>query len=150
MLEPAYGFLPDAVAEGRLDVADIDASVARILTAKFRLGLFENPYTDEALAAEVLGAPEHGEAALDAAEHSLVLLKNDGVLPLDRTKITKLAVVGQLAASKRDTLGTWVFDHVTDDAVTILDALNQARRPGSHRHLRRGRGRSREALPLVL
>ena len=126
MLEPAYSFLPDAVAEGRLDVAVLDASVARILAAKFRLGLFENPYTDEALAAEVFALPEHGEAALDAAEHSLVLLKNDGVLPLDRTKIKKLAVIGQLAASKRDTIGTWVFDHVTEDAVTILDALNQA------------------------
>ena len=126
MLDPAYGHLPDAVAEGHIDIAVLDASVARILTAKFRLGLFENPYTDEALAAELFALPEHSEAALDAAEHSLVLLKNDGVLPLDRTKITRLAVIGQLAASKRDTLGPWVFDHVTSDAVPILDALGQA------------------------
>jgi len=126
MVEPAYGFLPDAVAEGRLDVAVLDASVSRVLAAKFRLGLFEDPYTDEALAAEVLGADSHGEVARRAAEHSLVLLKNDGVLPLDRTKVSKLAVIGQLAASKRDTIGPWVFDHVTDDVVTILDALNVA------------------------
>jgi beta-glucosidase len=126
MLEPAYGFLPDAVADGRVDVAVLDASVSRVLAAKFRLGLFENPYTDEALGAEVLGAPEHGETARRAAEHSLVLLKNDGVLPLDRTAVTKVAVIGQLAASKRDTLGSWSFDHVTEDTVTILEALNQA------------------------
>jgi beta-glucosidase len=126
MFEPAYSFLPDAVADGRVDVAVLDASVSRILAAKFRLGLFENPYTDEELAGEVLGAPEHGETARRAAEHSFVLLKNDGVLPLDRTRVSKLAVIGQLAASKRDTLGPWVFDHTTADAVTILDALNVA------------------------
>ena len=126
MFEPAYSFLPDAVADGRVDLEVLDASVARVLTAKFRLGLFENPYTDEAVGADVLGSPEHSETALEAAEHSLVLLKNDGILPLDRTKITSIAVVGQLAASKRDTLGPWVFDHVTADAVPILGALEQA------------------------
>ena len=126
MFDPAYGHVPDAVESGAVDIATLDASVARILTAKFRLGLFENPYTDESLAADVLGAPEHGETARRAAEHSLVLLKNDGVLPLDRTKISRLALVGQLAASKRDTLGPWAFDHVSADAVSILDALNQA------------------------
>jgi len=126
MFEPAYSHLPDAVAEGRLDVAEIDAAVGRILTAKFRLGLFENPYTDESIGTEVLGAPQHGEVARRAAEHSLVLLKNDGVLPLNRTAIKKVAVIGQLAASKRDTLGSWSFDHVTEDTVTVLEALSQA------------------------
>lgn len=126
MFAPAYSHLPDAVADGRVDVAVLDASVSRILAAKFRLGLFENPYTDEALGAEVLGAPEHGEVARRAAEHSVVLLKNDGVLPLDRTRITKLAVVGQLAASKRDTLGSWSFDFSLDDTVTVLEALDLA------------------------
>ncbi len=71
-------------------------------------------------------APEHGETALRAAEHSLVLLKNDGVLPIDRTVTKTVALIGQLAASKRDTLGPWVFDHVTSDAVPILDALTTA------------------------
>ena len=126
MLEPAYGFLPDAVAEGRLDVAVLDASVARVLAAKFRLGLFENPYTDESLADTVLGAPEHAEVARRAAEHSLVLLKNDGILPLDRTSVSSVAVIGELAASKVNTLGSWVFDQVTDDTVTILEALTAA------------------------
>jgi beta-glucosidase len=93
---------PDAFPElvamtsaGRLPVATIDKAVARVLTAKFLAGLFENPYVNADEAERVANAPEHRTLALEAARKSIVLLKNDGnVLPLDRTKISTLAVIG--------------------------------------------------------
>ena len=83
MFDPAYGTLPDAVAQGRVDESVIDTAVRRVLTAKFRLGLFENPYADEAAQDAVLEAPAHRELASDIAQRTAVLLKNDGALPLD-------------------------------------------------------------------
>ncbi|WP_040161219.1 glycoside hydrolase family 3 N-terminal domain-containing protein [Nigerium massiliense] len=122
MEDPAYAHLPEAVAAGRVREEAIDAAVRRVLAVKFRLGLFEQPFADEDAAA-VLDAPEHRAVARRAAEKSLVLLKNDGVLPLDPATLESVAVIGQLAASKRDTLGPWVFDHDTDETVTILKGL---------------------------
>ncbi|MCG7525737.1 glycoside hydrolase family 3 C-terminal domain-containing protein [Streptomyces sp. OfavH-34-F] len=73
-----------AVADGRLDEADIDAAVARILTLKFELGLFENPrHPDRDRQRAVIGSSGHAELNLEAARRSLVLLANDGTLPLD-------------------------------------------------------------------
>ncbi|MGO4592578.1 glycoside hydrolase family 3 N-terminal domain-containing protein [Leifsonia sp. 2TAF2] len=124
MSDAAFANLPRAVADGLVAEDAIDAAVRRVLTAKFRLGLFEHPFADEAAAASVLDAAVHREVARVAAERSIVLLKNaDGVLPLDAEAVGSVAVVGQLADSKRDLLGPWVFDHVTDETVTILEAL---------------------------
>jgi beta-glucosidase len=73
----------EAVAHGLLDEAAIDAAVSRILTLKFRLGLFEQPRRpDDARIAEVLGVAEHEAANLELTRRSVVLLQNDGVLPL--------------------------------------------------------------------
>ena len=122
--DPAFGRLPDAVAEGRVSEGTIDAAVRRILTVKFRLGLFENPYADEDAVAATLASVEHRDSARDAAERSMVLLRNEeAVLPLDPAALASVAVIGQLADSKRDTLGPWVFDHDTAEAVTILEGL---------------------------
>lgn len=72
-----------AVKSGRLPIASIDASVRRIMTIKFRLGLFENPYVDPARATAIVGQPSYKAAALDAQQRSFVLLKNDrNLLPL--------------------------------------------------------------------
>jgi beta-glucosidase len=124
MSDPAFSRLPQAVSDALVDEATIDASVRRVLTAKFRLGLFEHPYTDEAAAPGVLAAELHRDLARTAAEKSLVLLKNEGgALPLDPDALGSVAVIGQLAASQRDTLGPWVFDHDTQETVTILEGL---------------------------
>jgi len=124
MQEAAFARLPEAVAEGRLDVAVIDAAVRRVLTAKFRLGLFEQPYTDEDSAADVLSTSSHRDVARKAAERSLVLLQNRAsVLPLDPASVRNVAVIGQLADSKRDLLGSWIFDHDTSETVSILDGI---------------------------
>ncbi|MGD8193251.1 glycoside hydrolase family 3 N-terminal domain-containing protein [Herbiconiux sp. P18] len=126
VFDPAYSRIPAALAEGRIDIATLDLAVRRILTVKFQLGLFESPYVDEDRAGEVLADPAHRELARTAAQKSMVLLKNDdGALPLPAAAAGSdtVAVIGQLADSRRDTLGPWVFDHRTDETVTILDAL---------------------------
>lgn len=126
-LDPAFDNLPAAVADGSVSEAVLDDAVRRVLTAKFRLGLFENPYTDEALTATVLGTPDHRLLARAAAEESLVLLKNDdSALPLERHSLGRVAVIGQLADGRRDLLGPWVFDHETEETVTIVDGLRNA------------------------
>ena len=122
--DAAYSRLPAAVADGLIDENVLDTAVRRVLEAKFRLGLFEQPYADAAKAHGVLGATEHREVAQIAAEQSFVLLKNaDGTLPLSAENLGRVAVIGQLADSPRDMLGPWVFDHDTAETVTILDGL---------------------------
>lgn len=123
MFDPAFGTLPDAVAQGLVDEATVDTAVRRVLTAKFRLGLFEHPYVGEDEADVVLGNADHRELARVAAERTAVLLKNEGALPLDPAGPGSIAVIGQLADSKRDILGPWVFAQDTDEAVSILDGI---------------------------
>ncbi|MFT4296838.1 MAG: glycoside hydrolase family 3 N-terminal domain-containing protein [Micropruina sp.] len=122
MEDPAYAHLTQAVADGLVSEQTIDEAVRRILRAKFRLGLFENPYADEATTATVLGTPEHRDTARTAAERTMVLLKNTGVLPL-AADAASIAVIGQLADSQRDTLGPWVFDYDASETVTVLDGI---------------------------
>lgn len=119
--DPAFGHLTRAVAAGQVDEGVIDEAVRRVLRAKFRLGLFEQPYADEAAAAAVLGRDDHRDVARRAAERSIVLLKNEGGLPLAAPG--SIAVIGQLADSPRDTLGPWVFDYDLGETVTILDGI---------------------------
>jgi beta-glucosidase len=124
MFDPAFDRLPQAVADKQVSEDDVDQAVRRVLTAKFRLGLFENPFIDVAAAPDTLGAVGHREIAAAAAERSMVLLKNKGdLLPLDAADLRSVAVIGQLADSQRDTLGPWVFDHDTTETVTILQGL---------------------------
>jgi beta-glucosidase len=130
MSDAAFANLPAAASAGLVSEEAIDTAVRRVLEAKFRLGLFEMPFVDEAATAAVLDATAHRELARIAAERSIVLLKNaDGVLPLDTGAHSSIAVIGQLADSKRDQLGPWVFDHDTAETVTILDGLRSRLAP---------------------
>jgi beta-glucosidase len=123
--DPAYAHLPDAVNAGAVSEDVIDSRVRRVLEAKLRLGLFDNPYVDEERARAVLADPQHREAARVAAERSAVLLRNEGdLLPLDGA-LASLAVIGPLADSKRDTLGPWVFDFDLAETVTVLDGIRR-------------------------
>lgn len=113
------------VADGLIGESRLDDAVTRILRLKFALGLFDQPYTDEA--AEIAGpTPAAREAARAAGARSMVLLKNDdGVLPLERTT-PSIAVVGPLANST-DLHGTWAGPggfHLP--SVSILDAVRAA------------------------
>lgn len=125
MTDPAYARLPEAVESGAVSVGAVDVCVRRILQAKLRLGLFDEPYVDEKRAAEILADPAHREVARVAAERSAVLLRNqDDLLPLDPASLGSVAVLGPLADSKRDTLGPWVFDYDLDETVTVLEGLH--------------------------
>ena len=124
IVDPAFAHLPAAVENGSVRIEDIDDSVRRVLRVKAQLGLFDDPYVDEAAAGEVLSDPSHREVARVAAERSIVLLRNEGaMLPLDPEGNGRIAVVGPLADSRRDVLGPWVFDHDLDESVTILDGI---------------------------
>jgi beta-glucosidase len=98
----SYGILLAAVKAGRVPVAKIDTAVRRMLTLKFRAGLFENPYADEKAAIAITNNPEARALARRAAQRSMILLKNDGTLPLNlgTTKPT-IAVIGPSAAVAR-------------------------------------------------
>lgn len=119
----AYATLPGSLAEGRISEADLDAAVCRVLEAKFRMGLFEQPYVDLAAARKVLAAPAHRETARIAAERAAVLLRNDGgLLPLSRD-LPSIAVIGPLADSARDTVGPWIFEQDDAETVTVLAGI---------------------------
>jgi beta-glucosidase len=119
-------YLDDLVASGQVSEEDIDASVARVLRMKYALGLFEDPYTDEALGPSVHLNTEHLQAARRAAEESFVLLKNASragapVLPLDVD--ANVALIGPLADSGEDMLGNWSLRGRGEDVVTLRQAL---------------------------
>jgi beta-glucosidase len=94
-----YPLLPQLVNEGKVSLAAVDRAVARVLRAKFQLGLFENPYVDVERAVKLTNSSAHGELAAEAARRSIVLLKNAGnLLPLDASKLQSIAVIGPNAA----------------------------------------------------
>jgi beta-glucosidase len=111
-------------------MADLETAVGRILAIKVRMGLFEQPYTDESKLAQVVALPEHRQAARLAAQRSMVLLRNEGrLLPLAQN-LKNVAVIGPLADSMEATEGSWmVFGH-TPAAVTVLESM-RARLPGA-------------------
>lgn len=89
-----YASLPALVAEGKVDIAKIDAAVARVLVLKFEAGLFEDPYIDLNRTRRGTNMPSDIKLARKVAEKALVLLKNDGLLPLDPATPRTLAVIG--------------------------------------------------------
>jgi beta-glucosidase len=116
--------LAGLVEEGRISIDTIDTAVANILRAKFRLGLFEKPFTDPA------EFPPHGsERALATAKQlalqSIVLLKNDqGILPLSTSALSSISVIGPLADARHEQMGTWIFDGDEELSVTPKNAIN--------------------------
>ena len=116
--------LAAAVGSGKVSIADIDQAVTRILAMKIRLGLFEHPYVDEARSAQILSTPAHRVAERQAAERSAVLLRNEGnLLPLKTGAYHSIAVIGPIADSKIDTLGSWAFQQDLNETVTLLDGI---------------------------
>jgi beta-glucosidase len=103
----AFKKLPDYVREGKLDESVLDESVRRILTIKFEYGLFEHPYVEETEVAAHMTNASKRELADEMAEKSLVLLKNDGVVPLKEGM--RLAVVGPHADSLRDPVSGYTY-----------------------------------------
>jgi beta-glucosidase len=129
------GFYNDAlvslVKAGKLKEGLIDEAVRRILQKKFELGLFDDPYrySDETRERETLMKPSNLEASRDVARRSMVLLKNQKqVLPLQKD-VRSLAVIGPLAHSRRDMIGSWSAAGDWSKAVTLLDGIRKAVSP---------------------
>lgn len=115
-----YDTLPALVRDGRVEEARIDEAVRRVLTMKFLSGVFESPYVDARAADRLTATPDAIALAREAAQRSMVLLKNEGdLLPLDAGRIKKLAVVGTHA---RDTpIGG--YSDVPGHVVSVLEGL---------------------------
>ena len=95
----AYGSLIDQVKQGKISAAYVDRAVARVLRVKFLTGLFDNPFVDPDYAERITNSPEHRQLALKAAHEAIILLKNQNhLLPLDKTKYKRIAVIGPNAA----------------------------------------------------
>lgn len=125
MMTPCYvQHLPQLIKSGRVEEAWIDEAVLRILQLKNKLGLFENPLrgADPEREREVLFCAEHRQAAYDLAVKSSVLLKNNGVLPLDPE--LNVALIGPFAGQE-DILGWWSCVGVKEDAVQLGNALQE-------------------------
>ncbi|RPJ25704.1 MAG: beta-glucosidase [Chloroflexi bacterium] len=97
-----FRHLEGAVQAGRISEEAVEAAVAKMLRVKFQLGLFENPFVEEGNALTVTNCAEHKALALEAAHKSMILLKNEGgLLPLEKSKLRSLAVIGPNAAPIR-------------------------------------------------
>ena len=112
----------DGVKSGRIPMKTIDYAVGNILEAKFRLGLFENPVPElHASGTHPESIAEHRQTALEAARESIVLLKNDGILPLGKNP-GRIFVCGPNADSQT-ILGDWVVPQEDDDVITALEGI---------------------------
>ncbi len=123
--------LAAAVRKGSVTEATIDRAVEDILMTKYRLGLFSNPYIDVANAAAQLVTLEQREAARETATRTAVLLRNEGqLLPLSK-QYKSIAVIGMLADSKADIMGSWSLAGHPEDSVTVVEGMRKRFSPGA-------------------
>jgi beta-glucosidase len=116
--------LPDLLAEHKIDAAKLDIMVARILTLKFNLGLFDKTKVQACLQGVEPSKSSLALAKQLALESCVLLQNNNHVLPLDISTLTSVAVVGPLADDGYEQLGTWIFDGEERHSVSCLSALN--------------------------
>jgi beta-glucosidase len=139
----------EAVRSGRLAEAEIDAPCARLLALKFRMGLFENPREpDLDRAAVEIARPDHRAANLETARQSLVLLQNNGLLPLNAQPLKSIAVVGPNADDDLQQLGDWSLGasqhpkeagkHPREKTTTVLDGIRALAPEGMEVRYERG------------
>ena len=122
-----YDALKTGVENGKISKARIDDAVTRILTVKFDLGLFENSLGDSSLIKNSFNSPEHKKVAETAVTESMVLLKNNGILPLKKN--SKIFVTGPAANSVGIQCGGWTIDWQGNQrqpsGVTILEGFEK-------------------------
>jgi len=132
-----------AVKEGTISEAVLDEAVSRVLRAKFQIGIFEEPYVEVKTVPKTLDSPNDRALALQAARQSIVLLKNDGILPLDKT-VGSIAVVGPNAATPRNLLGDYSYtahlrcEEVAVPVVSILEGIRRKVSPTTKIHYAKG------------
>ena len=118
----AYSTLVKAVKDGKVEEKYIDRAVANVLRLKFRMGLFENPYVSPERAKQVVNSDEHKLLARRVAREGTVLLKNDGLLPLNK-KLKRVAVIGPNADVMYNYLGDYTAPQKREKIVTLLDGI---------------------------
>lgn len=126
MVSDAFsGTLKKSVEEGKVSATAIDAACRRILEAKYKLGLFDDPYKycDVSRPKKQIFTKEHRAVTRKTASESFVLLKNEGVLPL--SKKGTIAVVGPLADTRSNMPGTWSVAAVLDNAPSLVEGLKE-------------------------
>jgi len=119
--------LEQSLKEGKVTMAEIDQACRRVLEAKYKLGLFENPYRflDPKRHKTDIYTPEHRQAARNLAAESFVLLKNEGrLLPLK--KQGKIALIGPMADNRINMAGTWAPTAANDKYATLKEAMEKA------------------------
>ena len=117
--------IKELLNEGKVKISQIDDAVSRILRVKYELGLFDDPYKylDSEREKNVTGSKEILDATLEVANHSIVLLKNEGnILPLKKNG-QKIAIIGPLADDKNSPLGNWRTAAENNSAVSVLEAM---------------------------
>ncbi len=115
---------PKAYQESKLDMAQVDEAVRRILRVKFQLGLFENPYVEVVSDNQRYLEPANLKLAEKAASESMVLLKNSDLLPLS-SKVKRITLVGAMAKDSLNMLGSWCCNGLPNDVVTIYGGLKE-------------------------
>jgi beta-glucosidase len=130
--EPAYmAPLIENIKEGKVPMALVDRAVRRVLEVKFRLGLFEHPYADVALAERVVHSKEHQDLALRTAQEGIVLLRNENkLLPLKKD-VKSIAVIGPNADSVSSMLGDYSPNVVPQPVSTILSSIKAKASPAA-------------------
>ena len=127
----AYGKnLQKAFEEGSVTMDDLDRAVANVLRLKFRMGLFENPYVSPEQAKQLVRSEAHKELAREVAREGIVLLKNDGVLPLKKN-IGSIAVIGPNADMMYNQLGDYTAPQEREEIVTVLEGIRKAVSPST-------------------
>ena len=114
------GSIANLVKSGKMSMSVLDTACRRVLRMKFLLGLFEHPYTDETRAESLLRCPEHLAIAKKIAQKSIVLLKNDGLLPLKKD-LRRVAVIGPAAATV--SYGDYTESRGRKGAISVLDGV---------------------------
>lgn len=114
--------LEKKLEEGKITMEDLDRAVRNVLRLKFQMGLFENPYVDPNVAAKVVRSQKHKELARQVAREGVVLLKNDGLLPLSKD-IRKVAVIGPNADMMYNQLGDYTAPQDRKELTTVLDGV---------------------------
>lgn len=131
-----YGaYLKDAVEQGMVPMKNVDDAVRRVLRFKYEIGLFDNPYIPVPDKNDVVKT--HGRAsqqALETAQKSIVLLKNNGILPLygnGQQSVSTIAVIGPNADNMYNELGDYTAPQYSDDIVTVLEGIRNRANPGT-------------------
>ncbi|MGL4985763.1 MAG: glycoside hydrolase family 3 N-terminal domain-containing protein [Treponemataceae bacterium] len=123
-----YGkVLADEVEKGTIDTALFEKVVSRVLSKKFELGLFDNPYIDEKPSFDIRNS-ESQKISLEVSRQSIILLKNDGILPLEKSK--KIALIGPNAHLARNHLGDYAYNAHLEHMVNSFAAVEQGRNEG--------------------